>query len=107
VRCRRHVVRGVRPARQAAGRLLGIALALTLSGCGQKGPLYLPDKGGQVVTSPPAAAPAAGSAPAQPAPGTSGQPAQGAPADAAPSPTTPTKKKTDQDSDSQTPQTPQ
>jgi len=30
--------------------LLGAALAL--SACGQKGPLYLPDKGGEVVTRP-------------------------------------------------------
>jgi predicted small lipoprotein YifL len=29
-----------------------IAAAAVLAGCGQKGPLYLPDKGGQVVTRP-------------------------------------------------------
>ena len=32
--------------------------ALLLAGCGQKGPLYLPDKGGTVVTRAPAQAPA-------------------------------------------------
>jgi predicted small lipoprotein YifL len=43
--------------------------ALTAGGCGQKGPLYLPDKGGKVVTAPsPAAAPPADAAiPAAPA----------------------------------------
>jgi predicted small lipoprotein YifL len=29
-----------------------LAAAAVLAGCGQKGPLYLPDKGGQVVTRP-------------------------------------------------------
>jgi len=34
-------------------RLLTLALmAIALSGCGQKGPLYLPDKAGEVVTRP-------------------------------------------------------
>jgi predicted small lipoprotein YifL len=28
------------------------ALLMGLAGCGQKGPLYLPDKGGEVVTRP-------------------------------------------------------
>ena len=36
-------------ARGFAALLVGAAL---LAGCGQKGPLYLPDKGGQVVTRP-------------------------------------------------------
>jgi len=38
---------------------------LVLAGCGQKGPLYLPDKNAAVVTSAPAAAPPA-AAPAAP-----------------------------------------
>jgi predicted small lipoprotein YifL len=49
--------------------------ALGLAGCGQKGPLYLPDKNGTVVTSAPATAPpaqtqtpAADGTPVQPAP---------------------------------------
>jgi predicted small lipoprotein YifL len=43
------------------------AIALLLSGCGQKGPLYLPDANGAVVTSGPAAAtPAPPPATAQP-----------------------------------------
>ena len=29
-----------------------LVAAITLAGCGQKGPLYLPDKGGEVVTRP-------------------------------------------------------
>jgi predicted small lipoprotein YifL len=29
-----------------------MAAVAVLAGCGQKGPLYLPDKGGQVVTRP-------------------------------------------------------
>jgi len=33
------------------------AAAAVLAACGQKGPLYLPDKGGEVVTRPAAAAP--------------------------------------------------
>ena len=41
--------------------VLGVALAAALAGCGQKGPLYLPEKPGQIVTRPtqtPAAPPA-------------------------------------------------
>lgn len=57
--------------------------ALLLAGCGQKGPLYLPDKKPAAVTPPPAT-PAA--VPATPAPA---QPTQ--------------KKSDDQDSDSQPP----
>ena len=41
---------------------LALALAATLSACGQKGPLYLPDKPGEIVTRPtrtPAPAPTA------------------------------------------------
>ena len=34
--------------------LLPALAALAAGGCGQKGPLYLPDKGGKVVTSAPA-----------------------------------------------------
>jgi predicted small lipoprotein YifL len=33
-----------------------VGVVLVLSGCGQKGPLYLPDSKGAVVTSAPAAA---------------------------------------------------
>ena len=48
------------------GWLLLAFAALAAGGCGQKGPLYLPDKGGKVVTSPPAAdtSPAAPATPA-------------------------------------------
>jgi predicted small lipoprotein YifL len=50
--------------------LLALA-ALAGGGCGQKGPLYLPDKGGKVVTSAPpadASLPAPAPAPATPKP---------------------------------------
>lgn len=75
------------PARAQALRGGATALALTLAfgmaGCGQKGALYLPDRGGEVITRPmqtpaeqpapeatstPAATPAAGE---DPAPGAS------------------------------------
>lgn len=48
------------------GPLLALA-AFAAGGCGQKGPLYLPDKGGKVVTSPRAAQPAPAPATATPA----------------------------------------
>jgi predicted small lipoprotein YifL len=51
---------------RAAGLLPG--MLLLLAGCGQKGPLYLPDKNPAVITTPaqPVAAPAA-TVPASPA----------------------------------------
>jgi predicted small lipoprotein YifL len=60
-----------------------ILAALAGGGCGQKGPLYLPDKGGKVVTSapaapqvqaPPAATPPANAPPAETAPANPAQP---------------------------------
>jgi len=48
--------------------LTAAGAALLLCGCGQKGPLYLPDKGGKVVTSTPAASQAQPAAPATAAP---------------------------------------
>jgi predicted small lipoprotein YifL len=62
-----------------AAILLALAAAVPLSGCGQKGPLYLPDHKPQAVT-PPAAAPA-------PAPVASPAPAPDSP-QAAPAPDT-------------------
>ena len=54
------------------------AALLATSGCGQKGPLYLPDKGAAVVTS----APAAGQAkPAPPATAPAAAPATPKPED--------------------------
>jgi predicted small lipoprotein YifL len=73
---------------QYAAPFIALA-ALTLAGCGQKGPLYLPDKGGTVVSSP------ATTAPATPAPDSA---PQAAPAQAAPP------KKDNPDEDSQPPQ---
>lgn len=56
-----------------AGAAAALALAATLGGCGQTGPLYLPERG-KVVTRPaPTAAPAPAPAPAPtpaPAPAT-------------------------------------
>jgi predicted small lipoprotein YifL len=37
---------------KSAALTLALAAALILGGCGQKGPLYLPDKNAKVVTSP-------------------------------------------------------
>ncbi|HEV2229951.1 MAG TPA: lipoprotein [Steroidobacteraceae bacterium] len=70
--------------------LLAALSALALGGCGQKGPLYLPDKGGKVVTRAPAATEA------QPPP-----PANEAPA--APATPKPIDKDKDQEQDSQPP----
>jgi predicted small lipoprotein YifL len=73
--------------------LLLAVTTLAAGGCGQKGPLYLPDKVGKVVTSAPAAPQA------QPAPTT---PATAPPTGAAPA-VAPTPKPTDKDQDSQPP----
>ena len=84
--------------------LLALA-ALAAGGCGQKGPLYLPDKVGKVVTSPPPV-PQAQATPATPATTplapTTPAPATTPPAGAAPAaPPKPTDK--DQEPDSQPP----
>jgi predicted small lipoprotein YifL len=50
-------------------RVAWALVALALAGCGQKGPLYLPDAGGEVITRPtqtPAEAPASDEKPAAP-----------------------------------------
>jgi predicted small lipoprotein YifL len=77
------------------GPLLILA-GLTAGGCGQKGPLYLPDKGGKVVTSAPAASEA------QPAPAATAPPADAA-SPAAPATPKPTDKDKDQDQSSPPP----
>jgi len=79
--------------------LLVVGTALTVPACGLKGPLYLPEKSGAVVTAP-AAAPAAVSAPATPAQPAAVPPPPATPAPAAPAP----QKKSGADQDSQTPQ---
>jgi predicted small lipoprotein YifL len=86
-----------------------LALALTtaaalLCGCGQKGPLYLPPKPGQVVTSGPTPPPAPGSQ-AQPQQAAPVQPPQNSPIEPPatnPAPQPPPKKP-DPDNDSQAP----
>lgn len=76
--------------------LLALA-ALAAGGCGQKGPLYLPDQAGRVVTSPPAASqPQPAAAPATPATA----PPANAPAA---TPATPKPADKDKDQDSQPP----
>jgi predicted small lipoprotein YifL len=72
------------------------ALAALLSGCGQKGPLYLPDKNAAVVTAPTQPAPPATTAPA-PTPAA-------APDTAAPPAQTPDQTKKPDPDDSQSPQ---
>ncbi len=75
-------------------RLLLALIALAAGGCGQKGPLYLPDKGGKVVTRAPAATQA------QPAPVPAALAATPPPdtAPAAPAAPKPTDKDKEQDS---------
>ena len=60
---------------------VAIATVAVLAGCGQKGPLYLPDKGGEVVTRPGGGA-AQQQAPQNQPPGTQAAPAN-PPADSA------------------------
>jgi predicted small lipoprotein YifL len=79
-----------------------LTVALAAGGCGQKGPLYLPDKNAKVAT-----APAAGTAPAtpavaQPAPPAAATP-EATPAAPAPPQTPPAPKPNDKDQDPQQP----
>jgi predicted small lipoprotein YifL len=81
--------------------LLALA-ALAAGGCGQKGPLYLPDKVGKVVTSAPAApqaqpGPAAATAPVPPPTTPASAPSQDAAPVTTPPATAPTSKPTDKD----------
>ena len=79
---------------------VGVVLAamLALAGCGQKGPLYLPEKPGAVVTAPPPPPAAPGQPPQpSPAPGPQGA-AEPPPTDVSAPP-----KKSDKDEDPQTP----
>ncbi|HWW33143.1 MAG TPA: lipoprotein [Steroidobacteraceae bacterium] len=83
--------------------LLALA-ALAAGGCGQKGPLYLPDKGGRVVTSAPAATQAQPAPPAEaPAAATPAAAPPESAAPAAPAPPKPADKDKTQDQDSQPP----
>src|ERR1700730_2706778 len=90
--------------------LLGVGAALTLTACGQKGALYLPDRNPQVITTPaappgPAQPSPSQSSPAPPAPQSSaGQPTPAESVTAAPTPGTPAPPKpTDKDQHTQPP----
>jgi len=89
----------------SAGATAVAAGALVLAGCGQKGPLYLPEKGAAVVTAPPTTAPAPPPSPAAP-----GQPPEPSPApqpqstaEPAPADAAGPQKKSDKDEDQQSP----
>lgn len=89
--------------RSAALRLtavVAVGAMLALSGCGQKGPLYLPDKKKGTVVTGGAAAPAQPVS-VQPTPAPEAQPAPGLTLPPTPAPEP--QKKDSQDSDSQTP----
>jgi predicted small lipoprotein YifL len=79
---------------RAALRFAALGAALTLAGCGQKGPLVLPDKNAQVTTSPASTA-RSEAAPAQSPPAPASAPA--------PPPPTAPPKPDDPSEDSQTP----
>jgi predicted small lipoprotein YifL len=98
-----------------------VSAALVVAACGQKGPLYLPEKGGHVVTTSATTASPGQSAPRQPSPTPQAQsapettltpalpartqPPAAQPPAAQPAPATPPpRKKSDSDSDSQAPQ---
>ena len=72
------------------GALLLALAVLAAAGCGQKGPLYLPDKSARVATTPAPAEPAA----AEPVPADATQPAN---------PPSPKPHEADQDSQQQPP----
>jgi hypothetical protein len=78
--------------------LTAAGAALLACACGQKGPLYLPDKGGTVVTSTPAATQAPPATPASAAPGSA--------APAAATPAAPPAPKPDKDKDQDQPPKP-
>lgn len=79
--------------RTGAAAVIAVAALALMAGCGQKGPLYLPDKGAAVVRGPPVATPG------QPPPAAPG-PAASPPAPAAPA-VPPAPKPDDKDQDSQ------
>jgi len=86
----------------AGAAALAAAAAIGLAACGQKGPLYLPEKGGAVVTTPaqtPPASPTPSGQPPQPSPAPQPQSTPEPPPTQAPLPP----KKSDQNDDQQNP----
>jgi predicted small lipoprotein YifL len=79
-----------------------VAATLALAGCGQKGPLYLPEKPGTVVTSPAATPPAPPPAPGQP-PQPSPAPQPQSTSEQPPTEVAAPPKKSDKDEDQQLP----
>jgi predicted small lipoprotein YifL len=61
--------------------LAGVIVAALLCACGQKGALYLPDKGGEIVTRP-----AGSTTPASTAPAPAGTQSSGSPQNSEPAP---------------------
>jgi predicted small lipoprotein YifL len=59
---------------KARPALIAAGAALVAAGCGQKGPLYLPDKNAAVVTSPAAPSAPPGTAPKKSDPDADSQP---------------------------------
>jgi predicted small lipoprotein YifL len=87
--------------------LLAACAALAAGGCGQKGPLYLPDKNAKVVTTPAGSAmPAAPAAETPAAPAAETPAGTALPAGAAPPAAAPARKPNDEDQDSQPQQQP-
>jgi len=84
------------------GAALAAAAALTLVGCGQKGPLYLPEKGGAAVTAPAETPPPPATPPGQP-PRPSPAPQPQSTPEPPPTDTPLPPKKSDQDDEQQKP----
>ncbi|MGH8241127.1 MAG: LPS translocon maturation chaperone LptM [Steroidobacteraceae bacterium] len=68
------------------GSTLILGAAFLLAACGQKGPLYLPDTGGEVVTRPAGATQDAPQTPQQASPETAPQPSTQPPQNTTPKP---------------------
>lgn len=99
---RRHPARPLASLTRALLRTLALGATLLPAGCGQKGPLYLPDQNPQAIANPPTQPSPSQpsrtqSAPTSPAPQPAARPPSGE------QPPKPTDKPTDQKSDTGTP----